>query len=269
MRRQVSMCEHACGRPTPYSTSCRSCLSFDYSASANETSPTTGTVRPAFACPLRGLAYLHRVLDPSQQVTFTGMSDLALAAAFAAGQQPAAEAYAPQRRAAAPNEPMEEEMGELPTIDDLEVAAAAAGVAPVPPLLAELGYFELGPAPEAMKEDDTSSEEDSSSSEEGARPGYGLELVGYVLAAPACFCRLPIGMCYAGRLIPAYLPARASFALQRAAVMMRMRMRGRGAVPVLPSDSSCIPPATMPSRCGSCCCRSRGQGPPRTMLRRR
>ena len=57
------------------------------------------------------------------------------------------------------------ELGELPNIDDLEVAAAAAGVAPVPAVLAEMGYFELGRQPEEEK---SSSEDEEDSSDEGA-----------------------------------------------------------------------------------------------------
>ena len=65
------------------------------------------------------------------------------------------------------------DLGELPSIDDLEVAAAAAGVAPVPSVLAELGYFELGPPPQqpAGDREDAAMEEGSSSDEdEGAAP---------------------------------------------------------------------------------------------------
>lgn len=60
-------------------------------------------------------------------------------------------------------------MGELPSVDDMEVAAAAAGVAPVPAVLAELGYFELGQQPEFMEE--SSSGEEESSSDEGVPDG--------------------------------------------------------------------------------------------------
>ncbi|EFN54041.1 hypothetical protein CHLNCDRAFT_136109 [Chlorella variabilis] len=63
--------------------------------------------------------------------------------------------------------------GELPSIDDLEVAAAAAGVAPVPAVLAEMGYFELGLQPAAAAEvpqdslsDDSGDEAESSSDED-------------------------------------------------------------------------------------------------------
>lgn len=134
---------------------------------SSDTSATAGAVPTRPFPALCGFRVSQSRSELFGNLYLEAMSDLALAAAFAAGQQPAAEAYAPQRRAAAPVEPVEEEMSELPTIDDLEVAAAAAGVAPVPPLLAELGYFELGPTPDAMKEDSSSSEEESSSSDEG------------------------------------------------------------------------------------------------------
>lgn len=124
---------------------------------------------------------------------------MALAAAYASGEQPPAVAFAPQParslahgrkppRGHAMDQGDDGAMEELPNIDDLEVAAAAAGVAPVPPVLAELGYFELGPpaaaAPEPMERSVTGSGEDSSSEESGGwcsermpQPGSHLPLV--------------------------------------------------------------------------------------------
>ena len=111
------------------------------------------------------------------------MSDLDLAAAFAAGEAPPQAAFAPPgaRRPPPPArrngaQRIDAEMGgepegELPSIDDLEVAAAAAGVAPTPPMLTELGY-ELGPPPQAepMQQDSSSDEEEGGSSgDEGAQ----------------------------------------------------------------------------------------------------
>lgn len=112
-------------------------------------------------------------------------NDMALAAAYAAGAEPPAQAFAPQRspHGGAPpswtarggDDAVQE--GEMPSVDDLEVAAAAAGVAPVPALLAELGYFEMGAeagggsqAMEASSSDDSG----SSSDDEGAW-GWGWE----------------------------------------------------------------------------------------------
>ena len=114
-------------------------------------------------------------------------ADLALAAAYAAGGQPPPAAFAPQHQQQQQQSPAprrqqagagEEEYvmeGELPSIDDLEVAAAAAGVAPVPAVLAEMGYFELGLQPAAAAEvpqdslSDDSGDEAESSSDEGGR----------------------------------------------------------------------------------------------------
>lgn len=106
------------------------------------------------------------------------MADLQLAAAYAAGGEPPAQSFAPGRAQPPAAVPMEYKVEEgLPNVDDLEVAAAAAGVAPVPAALAELGYFELGPVPAPMKQGSESSssgssseEESSSSSDEGADP---------------------------------------------------------------------------------------------------
>ena len=109
-----------------------------------------------------------------------------LAAAYAAAvAEPPPGAFVPQQRsqgAQPPRRPQQHQTGEdydeamegeLPSIDDLEVAAAAAGVAPVPAVLAEMGYFELGQQPEAVNEDSSSEDEseESSSSEEGACGG--------------------------------------------------------------------------------------------------
>lgn len=194
------------------------------------------------------------------------MSDLALAAAFAAGQQPAAEAYAPQRRATATAEHIEEDMGELPTIDDLEVAAAAAGVAPVPTVLAELGYYELGPAPEAMKEGSSGSEEEYSSSDEGAGPGARLL---WRLLATCCSSSPPAnaslaadaGKFHADCIVPALNLA--SVALQKVAVRRRRSSSSSTWVQAtaLPLQSvlSLSRSARTPWQYGSCCCRSRGR----------
>ncbi|KAI3431398.1 hypothetical protein D9Q98_004451 [Chlorella vulgaris] len=115
-------------------------------------------------------------------------SDMSLAAAYAAGDVPPAAAFAPQRTR--PQQPRQqhfshrsggdvdaEMMGELPSVDDMEVAAAAAGVAPVPAVLAELGYFELGQQPEFMEESSSGEEESSSDEEHGAEAGSGIRLL--------------------------------------------------------------------------------------------
>lgn len=107
-------------------------------------------------------------------------NDMALAAAYAAGAEPPATAFQPQRGppgGAAPpwgGQGGEEAVmeGELPSVDDLEVAAAAAGVAPVPAVLAELGYTEMGAehgaGAQAMEASSSggSSGDDSSSSDD-------------------------------------------------------------------------------------------------------
>ena len=116
---------------------------------------------------------------------------MALAAAYAAGGEPPPASFAPQhqqqqqqgqrkpggppfRRQQPQKHAMDEEYeameGELPNIDDMEVAAAAAGVAPVPAVLAELGYFELGKLPpqETQMEQNGGQEDDGGSSDEGA-----------------------------------------------------------------------------------------------------
>jgi hypothetical protein len=130
------------------------------------------------------------------------MSDMHLAAAYAAGGEPPPAAFAQQQQQQRPGPPpprrqppqqqyrVDAEMGvlgELPNIDDLEVAAAAAGVAPVPAVLAEMGYFELGRQPEA--EQISSSDDEDGSSDEGT--GWGGAAGGVLLAGEGCWSRSP------------------------------------------------------------------------------
>lgn len=102
-----------------------------------------------------------------------------MAAAWAAGGQPPPQAFArqppqqrhpPHRQHQKAYDEGQEELEELPNVDDLEVAAAAAGVAPVPTVLAEMGYYELGVQPKQAVDGSSSEEESegsSSSEEEG------------------------------------------------------------------------------------------------------
>lgn len=144
------------------------------------------------------------------------MADMDLAAAYAAGAEPPPQSFAPQRSSQPPRHhqqrPQQQQYGgddalegELPSIDDLEVAAAAAGVAPVPALLAELGYFEMGPQPEQQQVEqepmeESSEEEDDSSLDEGVcwrRRGLwggGARCPCWCCHKPACRGSLPAAL---------------------------------------------------------------------------